>query len=78
MAAVASKTTPTTAIPTDIKIRLVETYPDSENRFNACLIKNAATATQFPAIRKMPEDDVKRRTEKQNMLLLCHVILGCG
>ena len=42
MAAVASNTTPTTAIPTDIKIRLVETYPDSEKRVNACLIKNAA------------------------------------
>ena len=43
MAAVANKTTPTTAIPTDINIILVETYPVVENRFNAFFIKNAAT-----------------------------------
>ena len=41
IAAVASNITPTTAIPTDISIILVETYPVSENRFNAFLIKYA-------------------------------------
>ena len=41
IAAVASSITPTTAIPTDISIMLVETYPVSENRFNAFFIKYA-------------------------------------
>ena len=43
IAAVANNTTPTTAIPTDIKIIFVETYPVVENRCNTFLRKNAAT-----------------------------------